>query len=42
MKPVAGGTKVTFLAVDVPSGISEGDHVAGMESALKKLANLLE
>ena len=42
MKSVAGGTKVTFLAVDVPSGISEADHLAGMESALKNLANLLE
>ncbi|WP_165324933.1 SRPBCC domain-containing protein [Rhizorhabdus phycosphaerae] len=42
MKPVTGGTKVTFLAENVPSGISEADHVMGMESALKSLANLLE
>ncbi len=42
MKPVTGGTKVTFLAEEVPSGINEEDHVAGMESALKNLANLLE
>ncbi|WP_019831841.1 SRPBCC domain-containing protein [Sphingomonas sp. PR090111-T3T-6A] len=42
LKPVTGGTKVTFLAEDVPAGISEADHVAGMESALKNLANLLE
>ena len=42
MKPVAGGTKVTFVAENVPSGISEADHVMGMESTLKSLANLLE
>jgi uncharacterized protein YndB with AHSA1/START domain len=42
LKPVAGGTKVTFLAENVPSGISEADHVTGMESTLKSLANLLE
>ena len=42
LKPVAGGTKITFTADDVPSGIAEDDHRAGMQSALKNLANLLE
>ncbi|MDF0490162.1 SRPBCC domain-containing protein [Sphingomonas sp. H39-1-10] len=42
MKPVTGGTKVTFLAEEVPPGINDSDHVAGMESVLKNLANLLE
>lgn len=42
MKPVNGGTKVTFLAEEVPAGIGAADHVVGMESALKNLANLLE
>ncbi|MCW6536895.1 SRPBCC domain-containing protein [Sphingomonas lycopersici] len=42
MKPVTGGTRVTLLAEEVPAGISEADHVAGMEAVLKNLANLLE
>jgi uncharacterized protein YndB with AHSA1/START domain len=42
LKPVTGGTKVTSLAENVPPGIRETDHVAGMESTLKNLANLLE
>ena len=42
MKPVQGGTKVTFLAENVPMGISADDHRKGMESSLKNLANLLE
>jgi uncharacterized protein YndB with AHSA1/START domain len=40
--PVQGGTKVSFLAENVPPGISEADHKAGMDSTLKKLANFLE
>ncbi|CAN5811657.1 hypothetical protein BH11PSE6_BH11PSE6_09720 [soil metagenome] len=39
---VNGGTKITFVAENVPGGISEADHRMGMESALKNLANLLE
>ena len=39
---VNGGTKVTFAAENVPSGISAEDHKTGMEAALKNLANLLE
>ncbi|WP_275265932.1 hypothetical protein [Sphingomonas solaris] len=42
MTPVADGTKVSFRAENVPSGISEADHRAGMESTLKNLANFLE
>jgi uncharacterized protein YndB with AHSA1/START domain len=42
LTPVAGGTKVAFRAENVPAGISEADHRAGMESTLKNLANLLE
>jgi uncharacterized protein YndB with AHSA1/START domain len=40
--PVTDGTKVTFLAENVPSGISAADHRAGMESTLKNLANFIE
>jgi uncharacterized protein YndB with AHSA1/START domain len=42
LSPVTGGTKVTFAATEVPAGISDADHKAGMESTLKNLANLLE
>ena len=41
-RAVADGTKVTITANDVPDGISEADHLTGMESSLKNLANLLE
>lgn len=42
LTPVRDGTKVTFMAENVPAGISAADHKAGMESTLKNLANLLE
>lgn len=42
LMPVRDGTKVTFVAENVPPGISEADHKAGMDSTLKNLANLLE
>lgn len=42
MVAVNGGTKVSFVAEDVPEGISEEEHRRGMESSLKNLANLLE
>jgi len=42
LTPVRDGTKVTFVAANVPRGISAADHKAGMESTLKNLANLLE
>lgn len=34
LEPEAGGTRVTLLAEDVPSGISAEDHAVGMASAL--------
>lgn len=42
LTPVRDGTKVTFAAEDVPAGINESDHRAGIESTLRNLANLLE
>jgi len=39
--PVDGGTRVEFTADNVPGAVSEGDHVAGMESSLAKLAGYL-
>ncbi len=39
---VANGTKVTFTAENVPTGISDVDHRTGMDSSLKNLANLVE
>ena len=35
-------SKVTFLAENVPPGISETDHREGMSSSLRNLANLVE
>lgn len=40
--PVSDGTKVVITAKNVPRGISEEDHHAGMSSTLKNLANFLE
>ena len=42
LAPVLDGTKVSFVAENVPDGISEADHRAGMESTLKNLANFIE
>jgi uncharacterized protein YndB with AHSA1/START domain len=42
LKPVTGGTKVTVLVEDVAVGIDATEHLACIEAALKKLANLLE
>ena len=42
MTPVADGTKVTIVADNVPSGISETDNREGMNATLKQLANFLE
>ncbi|MHA3790578.1 SRPBCC domain-containing protein [Sphingomonas sp. YL-JM2C] len=39
---VTGGTKVTFVAENVPSGVSEQDHRSLMEASLRNLANLLD
>jgi uncharacterized protein YndB with AHSA1/START domain len=35
---VAGGTRVTIVADDVPSGISKEDHDAGLGASLENLA----
>lgn len=37
-----GGTVVTFIADEVPTGISAEDHAAGMTSSLDNLARYLE
>jgi uncharacterized protein YndB with AHSA1/START domain len=42
LSPVTGGTKVSFVAENVPPGISEADHKAGMAASLKNLADLVE
>lgn len=42
LTPVSDGTKVTVAAENVPPGISEEDHLKGIDSSLKNLALLLE
>ncbi|TKT75417.1 SRPBCC family protein [Aquamicrobium sp. LC103] len=37
-----GGTRVTIVCEDVPTGIGESDHQAGMASTLKNLAAFTE
>lgn len=39
---VDDGTRVEFIADDVPTGISADDHAAGMASSLENLAQYLE
>lgn len=39
---VEGGTRVDITATDVPDGISEEDHAAGLASSLANLASYLE
>ena len=38
LEPVPGGTEVTFICENVPTGIRLGDHYKGMMSTLKNLA----
>jgi uncharacterized protein YndB with AHSA1/START domain len=40
-EPTALGTKVTITAENVPSGISEADHAAGLRSSLENLAKFV-
>lgn len=40
--PVEEGTRVEFIATDVPDGISAEAHVAGLASSLENLAGYLE
>ncbi|MBB5707390.1 SRPBCC domain-containing protein [Sphingopyxis panaciterrulae] len=42
LEPVKDGTKVTLSAQDVPPGLGEADHRAGMDAMLKNLANFVE
>ncbi len=42
VSPVDGGTRVDFIADDVPDGISADDHLAGLASSLENLAAHLE
>lgn len=40
--PVDGGTRIDFVAENVPDGISADDHAAGLAASLGNLAQLLE
>jgi uncharacterized protein YndB with AHSA1/START domain len=40
--PVPGGTEVAVRCENVPSGIEQGDHQAGIRSSLDNLAALVE
>lgn len=42
LKAIDGGTSVTVVADDVPSGISRADHEVGMNSTLVNLAAFVE
>lgn len=42
LEAVAGGTRVTVLAENVPAGISPSDHEIGMNSSLANLAAYVE
>jgi hypothetical protein len=42
LEAVKDGTKVALTAQDVPPGISEADHRAGMDATLRNLANFVE
>ena len=38
LSPATGGTEVTIACANVPSGIGEADHLAGLASTLENLA----
>lgn len=42
LTPVDGGTEVTIRCDDVPEGISEAEHEAGIASTLENLARYVE
>jgi hypothetical protein len=42
VQQVEGGTRVEFVADDVPDGVSSEDHAAGLTSSLDNLARHLE
>lgn len=41
-RPVSGGTEVTVVCEDVPEGIGESEHKAGIASSLANLAAFVE
>lgn len=41
-QPVSGGTEVTVVCENVPEGIQERDHQAGIASSLANLAAFVE
>lgn len=42
LSPTAGGTEVSIVCENVPNGISEADHAAGLNSTLENLALFCE
>jgi uncharacterized protein YndB with AHSA1/START domain len=42
LSPLPGGTKVTITCENVPPGIRQEDHDAGLQSTLKNLAKFVE
>ena len=42
LTPEAGGTRVTIVADNVPTGISRQDHEAGLASTLDNLARFIQ
>lgn len=42
LSPARGGTKVTVICENVPDGIRQEDHDAGLQSSLKNLATFVE
>lgn len=42
LMPADGGTEVSFIAENVPPGISKQDHDTGMRSTLENLARFVE
>ncbi|RYE49716.1 MAG: ATPase [Hyphomicrobiales bacterium] len=42
LEPANGGTRVIFLAEDVPPGINKEDHDTGLRSSLESLARYVE
>lgn len=42
VSPFEGGTRVDFVAADVPDGISAEDHAQGLTSSLANLARYVE
>ena len=42
LSPTAGGTKVSIIAENVPTGISKEDHDVGLRSTLENLGKFVE